>query len=224
MSPPSSLPPYNSPSPTPSLFAMDWHDIVYDIPLTKKQRKAALAKAEEKTNSQADETALPDTPPPAPNGIPDPAPGVRRILSGVGGSVQRGEMCAILGASGAGKTTLLNILSARLDSTGDLSGKVTFEGKPRDPKSWKRTVGFVEQDDLLISFLTVRETLGFAARLRLPDRLFSKKEKMEKVEEVIDILRMEKCEGTRIGSSEARGVSGGERKRVAIGSVSAKQE
>lgn len=191
---------------------MDWSNVVYDIPLPKKARKAALAKASE--GVQPDENPNPI---PTPEGIEPPSAGVRRILNGVGGSVKRGETVAILGASGAGKTTLLNILSARLNSTGTLSGNVTFGGKPRDPASWKRTVGFVEQDDLLISFLTVRETLEYAARLRLPDRLFNKKQKEERVDQTMDILRLEKAADTRIGNSEARGVSGGERKRVSIG-------
>lgn len=199
---------------------MDWHSITYDIPLPKAERKAALAKASNDVKME-EATAVEDST--KPSGIvgtvPLP-PGKRRILNGVKGSARRGKMVAILGASGAGKTTLLNILSARLDSTGDLSGLVTFEGKPRDPASWKRTVGFVEQDDLLISFLTVKETLNFAARLRLPEKLYSKAQTQERVEETIEILRLEKAANTRIGNAESRGVSGGERKRVAIGTVS----
>ena len=187
---------------------MEWNNICYDIPLPRKQRKAAQAQAQVE---EAPVTA------PTRNDLPSPAPGMRRLLDGVQGSVQRGEQVAILGASGAGKTTLLNVLSARLDSTGDLTGRVTFEGKARDPSSWKRTVGFVEQDDVLISLLTVREILDYAARLRLPAKLFNRQAKRDRVEEVIDALRMEKCQDTRIGNGESRGVSGGERKRASIG-------
>ncbi|UZJ56055.1 hypothetical protein CBS101457_005375 [Exobasidium rhododendri] len=191
---------------------MEWQDICYDIPLPRKQRKAEQAKVQDAGQLEEAPLAVPEST------LSSPVkPGDRRILNGIKGSVQRGEMVAILGASGAGKTTLLNILSARVDSTGTLTGKVEFEGKPRDPASWKRTVGFVEQDDLHMDYLTVRETLAYAARLRLPDKLFSKQEKKERVEETIDILRMEKCQHTRIGSTENRGISGGERKRVSIG-------
>ena len=44
----------------------------------------------------------------------------------------------------------------------------------------KRHVAFVEQDDLVFEGLTVRETLAFSARLRLPAA--SLKEKLERVE------------------------------------------
>lgn len=64
--------------------------------------------------------------------------------------------------------------------------------------------------------LTVRETLEYAARLRLPSRM-SWFEKQERIEKIIDELGLRKCEHTRIGSGSERGVSGGERKRLSIG-------
>jgi hypothetical protein len=39
------------------------------------------------------------------------------------------------------QTTALNALSARIGKTGELGGTITFDGKPRNPASWKRTVG-----------------------------------------------------------------------------------
>jgi len=62
--------------------------------------------------------------------------------------------------------------------------------------------------------MTVRECLGFAAKLKLQGTL---EEKLERVDEIIKDLRLTKCQNTKIGGSLVKGVSGGERKRTAIG-------
>lgn len=217
-SPASSLP-ASSPTATPgapSPIRLSWHDITYDIPLSSK------AKGKNQSSPDATDTADPAEKGQAyqsPNDGSDSSnpPGKRRILSGLSGAVRQGEMVAILGASGAGKTTLLNIVSARVDHTGDLSGSVLFNGQPRDPATWKRTVGFVEQDDVMIGCLSVYEQLLFSAKMRLPSKLYSKQQKKDRVEEIMHMLRLEKCRNTPIGTTTARGVSGGERKRTSIG-------
>jgi ABC-type multidrug transport system ATPase subunit len=77
-------------------------------------------------------------------------------------------------------------------------------------------MGFVSQDDVLFPHLTVRETLTFAALLRLPKPL-SREAKMERVEDVMMQLGLQKCSETVIGNQFLAGVSGGERRRVCIG-------
>ena len=72
------------------------------------------------------------------------------------------------------------------------------------------------QDDILFQNLTVRETLLFAARIRLPAAV-GDDAKAALVEAVISRLGLAKAAGTLVGSTEQRGVSGGERKRVNIG-------
>lgn len=62
--------------------------------------------------------------------------------------------------------------------------------------------------------MTVRECLDFAARLKLPG---SEQSKTDRVQQVINELKLNKCEGTRIGGPLVKGVSGGERKRTSIG-------
>ncbi|KAI8839227.1 P-loop containing nucleoside triphosphate hydrolase protein [Chytridium lagenaria] len=140
----------------------------------------------------------------------------RQILKNLTGTIKSGEMVAIMGSSGAGKTTLLNCLSGRL-STGNLTGSILYNGAPRDPKTWKKTMAFVEQDDVLYSQITVRETLRYAARLRLPSSDFTKEEKYRRADDILKSLRLSKAADTPIGDGETRGVSGGERKRTAIG-------
>ena len=80
----------------------------------------------------------------------------------------------------------------------------------------RRSWGFVFQDDLLLSNLSVRETIHFSALLRLPQTL-SPEARAERVTATLRQLRLLECADTLIGSEARRGVSGGERKRCAIG-------
>ncbi|GLJ16215.1 hypothetical protein SUGI_0271500 [Cryptomeria japonica] len=133
----------------------------------------------------------------------------KNILNGITGMVCPGEILAMLGHSGSGKTSLLNVLGGRVDAK--FEGVVRINGKPFI-KSMKRMIGFVSQDDVLYPSLTVRETLLYAALLRLPKTL-SKHEKQQQADSIIQQLGLSKCQNTVIGE----GMSGGERKRVSIG-------
>jgi len=62
--------------------------------------------------------------------------------------------------------------------------------------------------------MTVRECLEFAAKLRLPG---DEDAKIQRVNSLINTLKLTKCENTRIGGPLVKGVSGGERKRTSIG-------
>ncbi|XP_009622617.1 ABC transporter G family member 22-like [Nicotiana tomentosiformis] len=138
----------------------------------------------------------------------------KEILTGISGSVDPGEVLAMMGPSGSGKTTLLSLLGGRIkEPTG--GGSITYNEQPYS-KLLKSRIGFVTQDDILFPHLTVRETLTYAARLRLPKTL-TKEEKEKRAIDVIYELGLERCQDTMIGGSFVRGVSGGERKRVCIG-------
>lgn len=140
----------------------------------------------------------------------------RKLLNSISGSVYPGELVAIMGSSGAGKTTLINALSGRIVG-GKLSGDIKFNGKRRDPHSFKRMLAYVEQDDLMHSQLTVEETLTASAQLRLPNKKYTLEDKRERVEMVMRQLRLAQVRDTKIGGNDCRGVSGGERKRASIG-------
>ncbi|KAJ4212308.1 hypothetical protein NW759_011696 [Fusarium solani] len=138
----------------------------------------------------------------------------REILRNIAADFQPGSLTAIIGASGSGKTTLLDALSDRLASRARISqGTTTFNGHPRvhDVKH-----AYVTQQDVLLPTLTVRETLRYAADLRLQSSVAAL-ERRELVENVINELGLQKCASTRIGNSQKRGCSGGERRRVSIG-------
>ncbi|KDD73900.1 hypothetical protein H632_c1747p0 [Helicosporidium sp. ATCC 50920] len=126
-----------------------------------------------------------------------------------------GEVVALMGPSGSGKTSLLSIAGGRAQRSMRIQGDVTFNGAPMT-KSLKRRLGYVMQDDLLYESLTVFETLHYAAALRLPRRLGAA-ERSARVERVISTLELGDCRDTIIGGFMRKGVSGGERKRAAVG-------
>lgn len=112
----------------------------------------------------------------------------KKLLDSIQGYVLPGTMTALIGESGAGKTTLLNVLSRRTE-VGVVTGDMLVNGKPID-LSFERRTGYVQQQDLHISELTVKESLLFSARLRRPKSV-PDAEKLEYVETVMKILHME---------------------------------
>jgi len=85
-------------------------------------------------------------------------------LDDVSGVFKAGEVSAILGISGAGKTSLLNILACRIKNT---SGTLKANGLEYDYNIFRDFANYVMQHDILMQTLTVRETLQFAADLKL---------------------------------------------------------
>ncbi|KAG6836591.1 hypothetical protein H0H93_006334 [Arthromyces matolae] len=143
----------------------------------------------------------------------------KTVLDNVSGSVQAGQMMAILGPSGAGKTTLAEII-ARKHKSGTVTGNVTLSSRISSNTGAPR-IGFVPQQDVLPPTLTVYEALLFAARLRLPENV-PDIEKRGMVEELMAKLGISALRDNRIGHSESmggktRGISGGEMRRVSIG-------
>ncbi|XP_055018551.1 ATP-binding cassette sub-family G member 8 [Boleophthalmus pectinirostris] len=124
-------------------------------------------------------------------------------------------MLAIIGSSGCGKTSLLDIITCRDEGGTMTSGQILINGKPNTPRVVRKTIAHVRQDDRLLPHLTVRETLVFVAKLRLPTH-FTKAQRDKRVDDVIAELRLRQCANTRVGNDYVRGVSGGERRRVSI--------
>ncbi|CAL5440706.1 unnamed protein product [Camellia sinensis] len=119
----------------------------------------------------------------------------KEILNGISGSVNPGEVLALMGPSGSGKTTLLSLLGGRVRGSTP-GGSITYNDQPYS-KFLKSRIGFVTQDDVLFPHLTVRETLTYAALLRLPKTL-TKQEKEKRAIDVIDELGLERCQDTMI--------------------------
>ena len=92
-----------------------------------------------------------------------------------------------MGASGAGKTTLLNVLhfnSRKLY----VEGERCMNGNPVGSDYISSISAYVQQEDLFIPTLTVREHLAFTARVRMDSHL-SHDAKMNRVDQVIHLVR-----------------------------------
>jgi ABC-type multidrug transport system ATPase subunit len=107
--------------------------------------------------------------------------GNRTILDNISGSVKPGHIMAIMGASGAGKSTLLDIL-ARKRKKGLVSGMTMVNGREVKDEQFKQVIGFVDQEDTLMSTLTVYETVLYSALLRLPREMSFEAKKFRTLE------------------------------------------
>lgn len=127
-------------------------------------------------------------------------------------SVEKGELCVIVGPSGAGKTTLLNLLGGMDSAT---EGRISLDGRdisrlsPRQLTDYRRTdVGFVFQFYNLVQSLTALENVELAAQI-CPDSL----DAMETLEKVGLKDRADHFPAQ---------LSGGEQQRVSIARALAK--
>ena len=136
----------------------------------------------------------------------------KELLKNVSGIFKAGELTAIMGASGAGKTTLLNVLACRVPSK-QLQGELTANGKRYTFDDFGFFANYVMQQDILIQTLTVRETLDFAANLKLN---VSEEEKKDKIARLARKFKLENCLDTLVGGGLVKGISGGEKKRTSI--------
>lgn len=115
------------------------------------------------------------------------------------------RVTAVFGASGAGKTSLLEIVAGLRRP---VSGRVLLNGRVLDDAEAsvhlpprRRRVGYVPQDDTLFPHLPVAANLGYA-RAAPPSA----------AARVADVLELAPLLSRRPG-----GLSGGERRRVALG-------
>ena len=136
------------------------------------------------------------------------------ILRDVSTTIAPYQVSAWMGPSGSGKTTLLSVAAGLVDERLD-AGKITVNGE--DGCLPKNRLGIVWQEDLLLSNLTVRETINFSARLKSP-KSFTDAEIDNLVDDILSKLGLLHVQHSLIGggSSKVRGISGGERKRTAV--------
>lgn len=136
------------------------------------------------------------------------------ILKNIDAFMPSGSLTAILGGSGSGKTSLLNSLSQKIGKGGlKITGGVLYNG---DTNLSSVRTAYVMQQDVLLPTLTVKETLQYAAELRLPPPTTSG-ERSRIVEDIIIELGLKECTNTRIGNNVHKGCSGGEKRRTSLG-------
>eukprot|EP00158_Paraphelidium_tribonemae_P008296 Partr_v1_DN28544_c2_g1_i2_m72635 putative ATP-binding cassette, sub-family G (WHITE), member len=134
------------------------------------------------------------------------------IVKDISGKLLPGRLCAIMGPSGSGKTSFLSLLTGKVDRT---AGSLFINGKPGELSSYRGSIGFVPQDDVMLCELTVWEILVHSASMRLP-RDWSHDKITKKIRQVITYLGLTNIMDSRVGTVENRGISGGQRKRVNI--------
>jgi ABC-type multidrug transport system ATPase subunit/ABC-type multidrug transport system permease subunit len=140
------------------------------------------------------------------------APNGNRLIEPVSMTVFPSELVALMGPAGAGKTTLLKALNGY---TKPAQGRVLFNGHSLYDyyDRFRQQLGYVPQDDIVHSQLTVGEALYFSARLRTD---LTDDEIRARTVKVLNQLRMLDKKDTIIGSAERKTLSGGQRKRVNI--------
>jgi ABC-type multidrug transport system ATPase subunit/ABC-type multidrug transport system permease subunit len=83
-------------------------------------------------------------------------------------------------------------------------------------KSVRRFIAFVHQDDVMMPHLTVYETIKFQAMLRMPKEM-KIKDKIARCNALLQEFELMHTKDTAVGAPGIRkGISGGERKRLAI--------
>lgn len=142
------------------------------------------------------------------------------ILKPINAGFEPGILNVIMGPSGSGKTSLLNSMASRLHSTFSTryqnSGTMTYGGSVPSEDVIRSVASYVcQDDDALLPTLTVRETLHYAAGLRLPVWM-SNEEKKQRAESVLVKLGLKDCADNLIGNELVKGISGGEKRRVTI--------
>uniref|UniRef100_A0AC35UDM9 ABC transporter domain-containing protein n=1 Tax=Rhabditophanes sp. KR3021 TaxID=114890 RepID=A0AC35UDM9_9BILA len=141
--------------------------------------------------------------------------GPRHLLKSVGGIARPGECVALMGASGAGKTTLMNCIMRRNTKGLEIDGTILVNGSNLG-RGITSVSAYVQQEDLFIGRLTVREHLLTQAYIRLPQE-FTHSRRVARVNEVIEELDLTKCKNSKIGiRGVVKGISGGELKRLSF--------
>jgi ABC-type multidrug transport system ATPase subunit len=151
------------------------------------------------------------------------------ILSGVSGTIHAGSLWGVMGASGAGKcksqwlsiqlrvlmflATFVNVLMGK---TANTSGVTKVNGVAGNISKYKKIIGYVPQDDIVLPEMTVRENILHSARIRLPSN-WKESEIQHHVDILLSCLQLSHVKDSLVGSPGAPVISGGQRKRVSIG-------
>ncbi|MFZ0180280.1 MAG: FHA domain-containing protein [Candidatus Dormiibacterota bacterium] len=136
-------------------------------------------------------------------------PDRKLLLCDVSFRLEKGAFLAVVGPSGAGKTTLLNALTGFRPAD---EGSVWLGGRDlyAEYDDLRRRIGYVPQDDIIHTQLSVRQVLRYTAELRFPHDV-PRAERRLRVNDVLGELVLTE----RADLAIAR-LSGGQRKRANI--------
>jgi ATP-binding cassette subfamily B protein AbcA/BmrA len=136
----------------------------------------------------------------------------RLVLDHVSITIPRGKVTAIVGPSGSGKTTILNLVERFYTPAG---GSISLGNIPVSEyhlKSWRNAVGYVAQDNALLSG-TIRDNILYGVEREVPEDELIMAARDANIMEFVEAL----SEGldTEVGEGGAK-LSGGQRQRIAI--------
>ena len=135
--------------------------------------------------------------------------GAVTLLDRVYLTARPGTLTAVIGPSGAGKSTLAKAI---IGATRPTSGTVSFDGHDVHAENalLLNRIGMVPQDDVVHRQLTISQTLGYAAELRMPPDT-TKADRQRVIAQVLEELELTPHAETRVDK-----LSGGQRKRVSV--------
>ncbi|XP_034574769.1 ABC transporter G family member 41 isoform X3 [Setaria viridis] len=172
-----------------------------------------------------------------------------RILNGVSGVVKPSKLTLLLGPPGCGKSTLLKALAGKLSANLKVTGEIEYNGVKLSDFVPEKTAAYIDQYDLHVPEMTVRETIDFSARFQgvgnrtaimkevirrekeagiTPDPdvdTYMKAISMEGLERsmqtdyIMKIMGLDICADIMVGDAMRRGISGGEKKRLTTGEM-----
>lgn len=146
------------------------------------------------------------------------------ILKGINMTIRPGRFLAICGGSGSGKTSLMNECSGRTNGSTISSGltrpffscfsvafnqhksetgMIYFNKTPTTAKTRRDVCAYVEQKDIMLTTMTARENIHFAARMGLPPSM-SDAQIRTRTNDVLTLLGLKECADTIVGDPEHR--------------------
>ena len=134
-------------------------------------------------------------------------------LDNISFNAKRGELIGILGPSGCGKSTLLKAIVAEFQPT---HGKIEVDGKLlyKNRSELMQYFGYVPQEDMIFSNLTVFENMYFYGRLRMPN--VPQNQLILNIDNILNQVTLAHKRNTLVGDDSHKILSGGQRKRLNI--------
>ena len=142
----------------------------------------------------------------------------RKVLKNINLDIKKGEFWAVIGKNGSGKTTLCSILRRFVPDfyKGELTGKITLEGKELKEYSQKEIVqkiGFVFQNPFT-QISGVKNTVFEEIAYGLENLGLEQEVIISEVEKILKLLEIEK-----LRDRNPYDLSGGQKQRVALASI-----
>ncbi|OBA28057.1 hypothetical protein HANVADRAFT_51777 [Hanseniaspora valbyensis NRRL Y-1626] len=149
-------------------------------------------------------------------------PTTKYLVKDAIGVVESGEMMMIIGRPGAGASSTMRAIAGEISEFVEVNGEFSYDGLDQDDmmKRFKGYVIYVPELDFHFPRITVKETLDFAIKCKLPRTRVDGISKQEYIDSMRDlwctVFGLRHTYKTIVGSGVVRGVSGGERKRVSL--------